>query len=78
MNIIEARLFQLIEQKTGVRPTAHLSFATLEIDSLGMAELTCEIEKAFGIRITDDVADVTNVAELLAYVEDKARRAHVP
>lgn len=77
MNPIEDTLFGMIEQKTGVRPTAHLSFATLEMDSLGMAELTCEIEKAFGIRVTDDVADVTNVAELLAYIEQKARRAHI-
>lgn len=76
MNSTQETLFELIERKTGVRPTAQASFAALEIDSLGMAELTCEIEKAFDIRVTDDVADVTNVAELVAYVEAKAHRAH--
>ncbi|MCU0959550.1 MAG: acyl carrier protein [Pirellulaceae bacterium] len=77
MSPIEDTLFRLIEQKTGVRPAAHLSFAALEIDSLGMAELTCEIEKAFGIRVGDDIADVTNVAELVAYVEAKRGCARV-
>jgi acyl carrier protein len=77
MNPIEDTLLTLIEQKTGVRPAEHLSFAALEIDSLGMAELTCEIEKAFGIRLGEDVADVTNVAELLAYVEEKSGSTRV-
>jgi acyl carrier protein len=68
---IENELFGLIQKKTGVRPQLDDSFDTLQIDSLGMAELTVEIEKVFGIRIHEDVMDVTNIAELIAYIENK-------
>ena len=39
------------------------------LDSLAMAEMACEIEKAFSIRLGHDVTYVTSVSELLEYVE---------
>jgi acyl carrier protein len=61
----------LIQRKTGVRPNLEDSFDTLQIDSLGMAELTVEIEKAFGIRIGEDIMDVSDIAGLVAYIQQR-------
>ena len=69
---MQNELLDLIQKKTGIRPQLDDSFETLQIDSLGMAELTVEIEKAFGIRIHEDIMDVTNIAELITYIENKA------
>ena len=71
MNVIENALLDLVQRKTGVRPQLTDSFEMLQIDSLGMAELTVEIERAFGIRVRDDVMEVTNIAELIAYIENR-------
>ena len=73
---IQSQLGDLIQRKTGQRPQANDSFETLQLDSLGMAELTVEIEQAFGIRVSEDVTDVTDMAGLIAYIE--ARQAHRP
>jgi acyl carrier protein len=62
-------LFQLVEAKTGIRPQLDFSLEMLQLDSLAMAELTCEIEKVFKIRLGDDVIYVTNIEELLAYIK---------
>jgi len=62
-------LFQLIETKTGIRPQLDFSLEMLQLDSLAMAELTCEIEKVFKIRLGDDITYVTDMAGLLAYIE---------
>ena len=66
MRPIQNELCDLIHRKTGVRTSPEDSFDTLQIDSLGMAELTVEIEKAFGIRIGDDIMDVSDIAGLIA------------
>ncbi len=66
---VEHTLLDLIQAKAGVRPQRADSFESLQIDSLAMAELTVEIENAFGIRIREDVMDVTSIAELIAYIE---------
>ena len=69
MNSVATVLADLIQKKTGVRPQPDDSFATLEVDSLAMAELTAEVEKEFEIRVREDVMDVTTVGELAAYIE---------
>lgn len=66
---VEHTLLDLIQAKTGVRPQRADTFESLPIDSLAMAELTVEIENAFGIRVGEDVMDVTSIAELIAYIE---------
>ncbi len=70
-NPIESRLLELIHAKTGVLPQIDDTFDALKIDSLGMAELTAEIEKAFDIRIGEDIMGVANIRELIEYVERK-------
>ena len=69
---IQTQLLALIHTKTGVLPEVSDTFDALKIDSLGMAELTAEIEKAFGIRIGEDIMGVANVQELVTYVERKS------
>lgn len=71
MSPIQNELCDLIQRKTGVRPNLEDSFDALQIDSLGMAELTVEIEKAFGIRIGEDITDVSDIAGLVAYIEQR-------
>ena len=68
---IQNKLADLVQRKTGVRPQPTDSLAELQIDSLAMAELTVEIEQAFGIRIGDDVTDVTDMAGLAEYVAER-------
>jgi acyl carrier protein len=36
-----------------------------------MAELTVEIEKEFGIRMSDDIFGVETVGELAAYIRER-------
>ncbi len=69
---VESKLLELIQNKTGVLPQIDDSFDALKIDSLGMAELTAEIEKTFHIRIGDDIMGVASIRELISYVRQKA------
>ena len=43
-----------------------------------MAELTAEMEKAFGIRIGDDILNVATMRELVEYIEQKSPDAGAP
>lgn len=72
MSQIHEELLQLIQTKTGVAPQLHDTLDVMKIDSLAMAELTVEIEKAFRIRIDDDVLEVVNFDGLVRYVERKS------
>ena len=68
MDSTRSVLFDIIEKKIGMKP--QLDFPLdMFLDSLAMAEISCEIEKAFNIRLGHDVTYVTNVSELLDYVE---------
>jgi len=71
MHEVRRKLAELIRGKTGVMPRSSDTFASLKIDSLSMAELTVEVEKAFGIRVEEDVLDVETVAELAEYIETR-------
>ena len=72
MQEIRRRLAELIRTKTGVMPRSDDPLASLRIDSLSMAELTVEVERAFGIRVEEDILDVETVAELAEYIEARA------
>jgi acyl carrier protein len=71
----ETKLLELIHAKTGVLPQMDDTFDVLKIDSLAMAELTSEIEKAFSIRIGEDITHVSTIRELIEYVERKSSSA---
>ena len=68
MDTTQSVLFNIIEKKTGMKPQLNLPL-DMFLDSLAMAEMTCDIEKAFNIRLGHDVIYVTSVSELLEYIE---------
>jgi acyl carrier protein len=78
MSQIQTMVLELIRGKTGVCPQSDDTFDSLKIDSLAMAELTVEIEKAFAIRVDEDIMDVVSIEDLVAYIESKSAcpRAH--
>jgi acyl carrier protein len=74
MDQVHRDLSHLIEAKTGVRPQLDDTLDVMMIDSLAMAELTVEIEKAFGIKVDDDVLEVHCYGQLVEYVRRKSTR----
>lgn len=65
---IEDVLLRNLADKFGGRPQLSDSLMLIGIDSVGMAELTYEIEKQFGIRVDDSVLDVDSVQQLADYI----------
>ena len=74
MSQIHSELTKLIQAKTSVIPQLNDTLDVMMIDSLAMAELTVDIEKAFDIRIDDDVLDVQNFQGLVSYIEGKTEK----
>lgn len=75
MQSIEDKLLTQLENKFGTRPELADGLAFIGVDSVGMAELTVEIEKDFGIRVGDDIVAVDTVQELADYIRDRVGSA---
>ncbi|MFO1065806.1 MAG: acyl carrier protein [Pirellulales bacterium] len=73
MDNIEEVLLSKLAEKFGGSPQLNDSLALIGVDSVGMAELTFEIEKMFSIHVDDAVLDVETVQELAEYI--RARRS---
>lgn len=73
MESIEDVLIDKLAEKFGGQPQLNDSLALLGVDSVGMAELTFEIEKQFSIRVDDAVLDVETVQELADYVRARQK-----
>jgi acyl carrier protein len=73
---IENLLLQQLGEKFGGRPKLSDSLILIGVDSVGMAELTFEIEKNYGIRVDDEVLEVDTVQELANYI--RQRRPTLP
>ena len=71
MESIEDKLLASLAEKFGGRPELSDSLTLIGVDSVGMAELTVEIEKDFGIRVLDDIVSVDTVQELADYIRDR-------
>lgn len=71
MESIEDRLQDSFEEKFGTRPELSDGLAYIGVDSVGMAELTVEIEKEFGIKVHDDIVHVDSVQDLANYVRER-------
>lgn len=72
---IELRVKKLIEDKldvTGSQISLKSSFIEdFKADSLDMVELVMEVEKEFGIPITDDrAAKIKTIEDLVKYIEE--------
>lgn len=75
MESIEQKIIDQIGQKFGQTPRLDDGLAYIGVDSVGMAELTFEIESEFGITVTDDIFHVETVQELADYVRDRQQPA---
>ncbi|MFM8173652.1 MAG: acyl carrier protein [Pirellulaceae bacterium] len=73
MEAIETQILDRIRNQCGGQPKLDDSLAMLGIDSVGMAELTFDLEKQFAIKLGDDVLDVETIRDLVDYV---SRRIH--
>jgi acyl carrier protein len=71
MDEIRDTLAELLRTKTGQSPSGDDSLAALKIDSLAMAEITMEIERAFDIKVDEEILDVVTVNDLVTYVYER-------
>lgn len=71
METIEEILINALGEKFGTRPELDDSLLLLGIDSVGMAELTYDIEQRFGISIDDALLNVDTVQDLANYIREK-------
>ncbi len=71
MDPLEQSLLNQLKDKFGGNPQLTDSLMMMGVDSVGMAELTFQIEKDFGIRVDDQILDVDTVEELVAYVRSR-------
>jgi acyl carrier protein len=71
MNDVEqqvlAALREQFEREAGLDDT----LADLGVDSLGMAELTVEMEKLFDITVDEYILDIETPRELVAYIQKR-------
>ncbi len=73
MPTIEENLIQRLSEKFGTRPELSDSLTMIGVDSVGMAELTFEIEQMFKIKVDDALLDVDTVQELADYVRERQK-----
>ncbi len=62
------KILSILAKKIGRPVQPGDSFATLQIDSLSMAELAYEIEQSFGVQTDEGVLDCDTVEDFIQYV----------
>ena len=77
MDPVERVLLEKLATLFGGQPKLNDSLALLGVDSVGMAELTFDLEKQFGIHVDDSVLEIDTVEELAAYIRQRQNRAGV-
>lgn len=71
MESIEEQLIKNFTDKFGSRPSLSDGLAYIGVDSVGMAELTFEIESQFGIRVDDNIVHTETVQDLADYIRER-------
>lgn len=71
MESIEEQLLKNFTDKFGSRPELSDSLAYIGVDSVGMAELTLDIERQFAIRVDDSIVHTETVQDLADYVRER-------
>lgn len=71
MDAVETQLLQFLKDKFGGNPTLDLDLVALGVDSLGMAELTLDLERAFSVHVDDGILDVVTISELADYIRGR-------
>lgn len=75
MDAVDEGIFKILREKFNMEPKPEMSLAALGVDSLGMAELTVDLEKQFGIKVDEDILGTETVGELVAYVRSKQQKS---
>ena len=68
---IESTLLSQLQEKFGTRPQLSDELILLGVDSVGMAELTFEIEKQYNIKVDDALMEVETVQDLVEYIRQR-------
>ncbi len=71
MESIEDQLLDNFTQKFGSRPKLSDGLAYIGVDSVGMAELTFELEKQFNIQVDDEIVHSETVQDLANYIRER-------
>lgn len=71
MGSIEEQLLTMFTEKFGNRPKLSDGLAYIGVDSVGMAELTFELETQFGISVGDDIVHADTVQDLANYIRER-------
>ena len=75
MESIEEILLTKIRQKFGSSPTLTDGLTYVGADSIGMAELTVELEKEFEIKMNETIFSLETVQELADYIRSLQQKA---
>ncbi len=67
---LESTILALVRTKLGHDVQLADSLALLNVDSVGIAELSIEIEQAVGVRMDEGIIDVDSVGQLVEYVRE--------
>jgi acyl carrier protein len=78
MDRIEEKLLARLAAKFGTDPVLSDGLAYIGVDSVGLAELTVDIEQEFGIRVEDDIVNVETVKELADYIRERCSASEPP
>lgn len=71
MESIEEQLLKNFTEKFGSRPELSDALAYIGVDSVGMAELTLDIESQFDIRVDDSIVHTETVQDLADYIRER-------
>lgn len=71
MNDIEREVLSALAEQFNEPAQLDDSLAALGVDSVGMAELTFEIEKRFGITVDESILDIETPRELAEYIQQR-------
>lgn len=71
MHSIEDNLIERLTEKFGERPDLSDSLVMLGVDSVGMAELTYEIEHIYEIKVDESLLEVETVQDLADYIRHR-------
>lgn len=68
---IEDTILTKLEEKFGTKAELSDALALIGVDSVGMAELTVDLEKEFAVTVDDDIIGCETVQELADYIRER-------
>jgi acyl carrier protein len=71
MDVIEETIIDYLKKNVGGNPRPTDSLALVGVDSVGMAELTFELEKRFSVRVEDEFMDLETISDLANYIRER-------